>query len=386
MLTATVDTWRLGVAAPAPVSTLYRRSNGIFYVVYTDPTKRPTRKHVSTRRDSRAEAERIKLLLDAGTELGEFCAWHDDAQAYLNGGTSDRKATRRPRTMGEAASAFLASRSNLQPMTRERYRSIVERFRDHLDAGTSVEIVQTADVQAWIDSTETKPVTANNYRKALSTFFRWLEDEGVREGDPTRKVRLRKVPQKHPRYLSERDVERICSAIEANDKRPHIEAGTGRWLLPIVRANVYLGLRAGEVVNLRWHDLDAERGTLVVRQSDDFTTKAGKDRTLPISDPVRAVLDRLDARGEYVFPNHSGGKLHRQYLSRRFKHFARQAGLPEVINFHSTRHTAASWLAERGVPVEAIRLYLGHSSVSVTQRYMHLAPDVYASKINAAFS
>jgi site-specific recombinase XerD len=94
----------------------------------------------------------------------------------------------------------------------------------------------------------------------------------------------------------------------------------------------------------------------------------------------------LERRSEFVFPNYSGTQLHRQYLSRRFKHFVREAKLPEVINFHSTRHTAASWLAERGASIEAIRLYLGHSSVRVTERYMHLAPDAYANEIHAALS
>lgn len=368
------------------MSSLYRRSNGVFYVAFTDSAKRPTRKHVSTRYESRADAERVKLLLDAGHERGEFCAWRDDAKAYLTGDTSDSKQTRRIETVGEAADAFLASRANLRPMTRERYRSIVSRFAEHVGRSRSVGDVGTVDVQGFIDSTDTKPVTAHNYRKALSTLFRWLEEDGVTEGDPTRKVRLQRAPQKQPRYLSPADVEKICEAIKANGEKPHVEDGTGLWLLPIVRANVYLGLRAGEAVNLRWSDVDMGRKTATVRQTETFTTKAAKDRTLPLADPVLAVLGSITERDEFVFPNHSGGQLHRQYLSRRFKHFARLAELPEHVNFHTTRHTAASWLAERGAPVEAIRLYLGHSSVSVTQRYMHLAPDVYASKIKAAFT
>ena len=59
--------------------------------------------------------------------------------------------------------------------------------------------------------------------------------------------------------------------------------------------------------------------------------------------------------------------------------------LPETVNFHTTRHTCASWLAQNGCGVEAIRLYLGHSSVRVTERYMHLSPDGFASQIKAAF-
>ena len=57
----------------------------------------------------------------------------------------------------------------------------------------------------------------------------------------------------------------------------------------------------------------------------------------------------------------------------------------EHVHFHTTRHTVASWLAEREASIEAIRLYLGHSSISVTQRSMHLAPDAFASQITRCF-
>ncbi len=97
------------------------------------------------------------------------------------------------------------------------------------------------------------------------------------------------------------------------------------------------------------------------------------------------MLEELERRCEYVFPNYGGTKLHKEYLSRRFKHFARLTGLPEFINFHSTRHTCASWLAQQGCSIEAIRRYMGHSSITVTQKYMHLSPDGFAEQIERAF-
>lgn len=367
------------------MSSLFKRAGGVFYVAFYDGNRRPARKTVSTRLRKKRDAEAVQALLDAGYATGGFSPWDDDPRAFLRG---DAPTVDGPNlsAFGVASDAFLASRSNLRPMTRERYRSIVERFALFVGRETPTRDVRTADVQAWIDATETKPVTAHNYRRALATLFRWLEEEGVRAGDPTKGVRLERNPQKQPRYLSPADVDAVCKAIRANEAKPHVEEGTGAWLLPIVRANVYLGLRAGELVNVRWSDVDLDRATLTVRQTDAFTTKAGKDRTLPLAAPVLAVLSSMERDGEYVFPNHSGTQLHRQYLSRRFKHFTRLAGLPEYVNFHMTRHTAASWLAERGVSIEAVRLYLGHSSVQVTQRYMHLAPDAFASQIVAAFA
>ena len=368
------------------VSSLYKRANGVYYVAYYDLSRRPSRKHVSTRLRKKREAEQIQAALDAGFTTGAFCPWRMDARRFLRGTTADVADGLDLSAFGLAAEAFLSSRSNLRPTTRERYESIVRRFAGFVGHDSPTRDVTTSHVQAWIDSTPTKPVTANNYRKALSTLFRWLESEGVRAGDPATGVRLPRVPDKHAVYLSKKDVDRICLVIHAQQEKPHVEAGTGLWLVPIVRANVYLGLRVSELIHLQWQDVDLERATLVVRQSDGFSTKSGKDRTLPLARPVLDVLGSLNRRSHFVFPNHTGTQLNRHYVSSRFKHFCRLAGLPEHVHFHTTRHTAASWLAEKGVSVEAIRLYLGHSSIQVTQRYMHLAPDAFASQITSAFT
>lgn len=131
--------------------------------------------------------------------------------------------------------------------------------------------------------------------------------------------------------------------------------------------------------------MDLPRASLSVRNTDTFTTKAGKERTLPLGEPVLDVLRGSERRGEFVFPNFSGAQLDRQQLSRRFKFYVRAAGLAEHVNFHTTRHTCASWLAQRGVGVEAIRAYLGHSSITVTERYMHPSPRSLAQQGAAAF-
>ena len=79
----------------------------------------------------------------------------------------------------------------------------------------------------------------------------------------------------------------------------------------------------------------------------------------PLCEAVCDVLRGLPTRASYVFRSPTGDKVSKQYLSRRFRFYARRAAL-EGICFHSTRHTAASWLAQQGCSVEAIRRYMGH--------------------------
>ena len=363
------------------MASLIRRSNGKYYISFYDATRTPKRKYVSTRTPRRKEAERLLHKAEPSLLSGHFDPWRGDDIRIIDLPIAPQspRSTRVP--IGKATREFLESRSNLTPSTQERYRSICERFSAFVGLETEAATLTTSDVQCFIHSTDTKPITRLNYRKALHTLFAWMEERGAVASNPTCAVRLERVPQKYPRYLTKEDVRALCECIEVQQCQPHVEQGTGLWLIPIIRANVYLGLRAGELVNLMWEDVDIERRKLTIRNREGFVTKAGKERVLPLSGPVLEVISGLDRVCPYVFPNHGGTKLHRQYLSRAFKRFVRMASLPEYINFHTTRHTAASWLVEAGCHIEAVRRFMGHSSVTVTEKYLHMKEDAFHNLI-----
>ncbi len=357
------------------MASLYPR-NDWYYAQFFDPERKPTRKQIALKTKRRREAERLCAKLEADVERGQFDPW--DPKPCT--------AAHDLSVLGSAVATFLDSRANLSPHTVRRYSSVLGGLVSHLGPAVSVQSLTVRHVSSYLDATSTKPVTKHSYRRAMRTFFRWLVERDAIAEDVTGALRLERVPQKFPRFLTPDDVAAVCEAIERSANRKHVAADTSRWLLPIIKANVYLGLRAGEVVNARWDDLDLVHGTLTVVNRDGFTTKGGSERVLPLCDPVTDIFGTLERRCDWLFPNHGGSQLHRAYLSRRFKHFARVAGLTEEINFHATRHTSASWLAQRGASVEAIRRYMGHSSIAVTQRYMHLSRDGFSDQILRAFS
>ena len=139
-------------------------------------------------------------------------------------------------------------------------------------------------------------------------------------------------------------------------------------------------------MNLRWENVDLSLGCLTISNTEDFETESGKERALPLSDKARQIIQELQYSGAtdgYLFTLRNG-RISPCYVTHRFATFHKKAGLPDHITFHSLRHTSASWLVMNGASLEAVRMFLGHSSIEVTQLYAHLAPSVYAKQITEA--
>lgn len=342
-----------------------------YHLVFHDSTRYPQRRRVALKTKRLGEAKIKAREIERDYQRGRFDPWELSASGE---------------NLHDSIRLFLRTRGNLTLQTQAKYKSVLsnlERFAGGLRRTSSVD---TNCLQAFLDSTPKAAITKRTYSTTLSPFFNWLIKRGTLSKNPVKELRLPRVPLKAPRYLTPQDVCLIVRHVRSSASKAKTTPGTGTWLIPIVEANVYLGLRAGEVVNLQWQDIQMNRGTIRIGGRAGFTTKYGGMRTLPIVDSVRSLLEGLPRSSQWVFPSYGQRQLNRLYLSRRFKHFAREAGLPEEVCFHSTRHTAASWLVMGGASLEAVRRYMGHSSVRVTERYAHLSPEAFSNQIEAAFS
>jgi integrase len=158
-----------------------------------------------------------------------------------------------------------------------------------------------------------------------------------------------------------------------------ITAADGQWGTMIAVA-LRTGLRQGELLGLRWIDVDLSAGRLTVRQNyvDGLyvTPKSGKPREVPLSEGARLALQaHRHERGPLVFCDAAGSVLSDGKMERPLKRAYTAASL-RPIGWHTLRHTFASHLAMRGVPLKVIQELLGHASIVTTQRYAHLAPHV----------
>jgi integrase len=151
----------------------------------------------------------------------------------------------------------------------------------------------------------------------------------------------------------------------------------------IIRVAAYAGLRLGELLALRWHDVDFAGSALTVARAmsagEETSTKSGRVRRVPMADQAAAALDRTSRRERYtgpddlVFCNVYGRTLDDSALRRRYRRAQAAAGV-RFLRFHDLRHTFGSLLAVGGVDVVTIQKAMGHSALATTSRYLHARP------------
>ena len=152
----------------------------------------------------------------------------------------------------------------------------------------------------------------------------------------------------------------------------------------VIRVAAYTGLRRGELMALRWRDVDFLGHKLFVRRAlsgsvEASSPKSRRVREVPLPDQAAAALDRLSRRSEftgpdeYVFANRLGRRLDPAALRRRFERARDAAGLPP-LRFHDLRHTYGSLLVAGGVDLVSVKVAMGHSRITTTERYLHARP------------
>lgn len=140
----------------------------------------------------------------------------------------------------------------------------------------------------------------------------------------------------------------------------------------VVRFALHTGMRRGEILNLRWAQVDLEGGYITVTR-----TKSGKQRKIPINQTVRQVLESQMRRGPLVF--HRKGKPAKS-VRTTFEQAVKKAGIGHC-RFHDLRHTFATRLVLAGVPLPVVKELLGHSTITTTMRYSHPTPESKRSAV-----
>jgi integrase len=204
--------------------------------------------------------------------------------------------------------------------------------------------------------------------KCLSTAYEWLELEGAPP-----KIKWPKSAPVAMDFLSFDECELLLSRSRGIDYE---------MILTALRT----GLRQGELKGLQWSSIDWENKSLTVQHSRDdhmkvlVPPKSNRIRHVPLDVDLYEVLYRRKKDTGYVFLDTDQEPFEAKGLSNRLAHVCREAGLRR-IGWHTLRHTFASHLVMKGVPLTAAQELMGHASITTTMRYAHLAPSTLRSAI-----
>lgn len=359
-------------------------------VTYTDPDGKRHRRVVTgaTSEDARAELDKLRLRLRLGT-LGASDA--GTLGEYLAGWIERHRATVRPSTWRTAETyvrAYLIpalGRIALVRLTAADVERALASFVRHGRPSTVGEARKPRPVS---------PVTALHVRAILRRALSDAHRAGIVGRNVAADATPPRVPHRPIAYLTPAEVQRLLSATSED------------VLGPLYALAASTGLRRGELVALRWSDVDMAEGSLRVARStarNDAggwsaaeTKSARSRRTLPLPAMARNALERQrkrqavarlaagtawQDRAGLVFTDAVGGPILPEYVSHAFARARVVAGLP-TATLHQLRHTAATMLLAEGVPLAVISEWLGHSGIAVTMA--HYAAVVPALRRDAA--
>jgi len=193
----------------------------------------------------------------------------------------------------------------------------------------------------------------------LKRLFNLCLEWGLCTKNPAAKIKLFREDDRRYRYLSEDEEERLLAACVPYMRR-------------IVTFALHTGMRRGEILGLRWQDVDFRNRVAIIPAS---RSKSKKDRCIPLNGVAISVLNELPrplAQEGLIFGNTAGGQ---QANIKRYWNKALVAAGIENFHFHDLRHTYASRLVTAGVDLAVLRELLGHADFTMTLRYAHLHPS-----------
>jgi len=327
---------------------LFKRSNQIYYIGHYQDGRRRWKSTGAT-----VKADALKAL----TEFKELL-----------------QERARSVSLEQFVSEFLAyGEANYSPKTLTLCKAILGRFLSFAGNVSLRELTcEHVDKFKAKRLREISPVSVNVELRMLKAAFNTARRWKLLEADIFEGVSLAQVPDRAPLFFTRSDFQRLLECIKE------------RWLKDIVVFAVLTGLRRGEILNLKWSDVDLQGKLIHIHTSSTFRTKQGRRRTVPLNDTATVLLSSKQGKSpsEYVFTLNDK-KIYENWVTHLFKSYVQKANLNDTrLHFHSLRHTFASWLVQDGASLYEVQKLLGHSSSKVTEVYSHLQPEHMHSTVN----
>lgn len=266
----------------------------------------------------------------------------------------------------------------LSPNTLNAYRTDLAQFANWTKAKlgiTDLLTLQREHLQRYLEyrfSQHFHPRSTARFLSCIRHFYRLALREGYISLDPTLNIDSPKIGQPLPKSLSENSVEQLLNA-------PDITTPLGlrdRAMLELLYAS---GLRVSELIHITLPELNLRQGVVRV------LGKGSKERLVPMGEEAASWLLQYleEARpallhgqmSDYLFISNQGQLMTRQTFWHRIKHYAQLAGITTHLSPHTLRHAFATHLLNHGADLRVVQMLLGHSNVSTTTIYTHIAKE-----------
>lgn len=294
-------------------------------------------------------------------------------------------------TVGEAGELLI---DHLESLGRKRstvgeYRSYLRVHLAPFFAATELDKVTPARIEAFIAAERRAGLSTKsilNYLGLLHSIFEFAQRRGFAASNPCKHVDKPERPgaTEDVRFLDTTELDALVAAVPDDGRGPTERA--------IYLAAAMTGLRQGELLGLRWRDIDWAAGRLRVRQSfvrGEFGTPKSRrsTRSVPLADEVAGELERHFQRSVFVddadlvfcHPE-TGAPMDRSRLLKRFKAAGHRAGLDQV-RFHDLRHTFGTRMAAAGVPLRTLQEWMGHRDFKTTLIYADYQPNAHEREL-----
>lgn len=238
-----------------------------------------------------------------------------------------------------------------------------------------IDLADKADLLAFIAKrveSGAKPRSTARQLSSFRRFFRYIMREGLRDSDPTADIEMPRIGRSLPQTLSEDEVDSLLSAPNTDEPLGHRD----RAMLELLYAT---GLRVSELINIQQSQINFNEGVLRI------VGKGDRERLIPLGEEsqrwIRDFIDGprmeilLERQTDYLFPTRRGDRMTRQAFWHIIKRYAEKSGIRKKLSPHSLRHAFATHLLNRGADLRVVQLLLGHSDLSTTQIYTHVARE-----------
>lgn len=207
------------------------------------------------------------------------------------------------------------------------------------------------------------PYTAQKYLAHIRKAFNEAITDGYLDSNPCLRISNFRIPEKQPLFFSENEFKSLLGVIENED------------IKDLIQFAVNTALRRSEITSLKWNQINFKDRLLILDNNSNIT-KSQKIGTIPLNLTALQILNKreIEKQIDFVF-TYQSIPIKPDFVTKKFKKLIIKAGLNPKFKFHTLRHTAASWIVQRGGSILSVSKLLRHSELKITEIYAHLRPE-----------